>query len=184
MKIITNFPNENKDERKNHYVPISLALVFMVILVIICLIAPTSPEKEQCPDIVAEPIQTVQEAFTLVVEAKEEPAPTDDDIIASVVMAEAGNQGMLGKVAVATTILNRADYYDMTVESVVTEPNQYSYPYYGEITDECYRAVEIARNNRDLFPPTMFWFRTKNYHKIGEPLIQIQDHYFSYLQED
>ena len=93
------------------------------------------------------------------------------------------SQELLGMVAVATTVLNRADYYDMTIEQVVTAKNQYSYPYTGVIKHECYRAVEIAKENRDLFPATMMWFRTKHYHDFGTPYMQIGDHYFSQLEE-
>lgn len=109
---------------------------------------------------------------------------TDDDIIAAVVMGEAGNQDLLGKTAVAATVLNRADYFGLTVEEVVTADGAYNaYPYYGIITNDCYRAVEIARENRDLFPSTMMYFKTKSYHSFGEPYEQIGDHFFSYLKE-
>lgn len=109
---------------------------------------------------------------------------TDDDIIAAVVMGEAGNQDLLGKTAVAATVLNRADYFGLTVEEVVTADGAYNaYPYYGIITSDCYRAVEIARENRDLFPSTMMYFKTKSYHSFGEPYEQIGDHFFSYLKE-
>lgn len=129
-----------------------------------------------------QPVEITQE----VIEEKEE-APavhlTDEDIVAAVVMSEAGNQDLLGKVAVAAVILNRADYYDMTVEQVVNAPHQFSYPYTGIVTHECYRAVEIAESNRDLFPEDMMWFRTGSYHEIGMPYEKLGDHYFSYLGE-
>lgn len=109
---------------------------------------------------------------------------TDDDIIAAVVMGEAGNQDLLGKTAVAATVLNRADYFGLTVEEVVSAEGAYNaWPYYGLISSDCYRAVEIARENRDLFPETMMYFKTKSYHSFGEPYEQIGDHYFSYLKE-
>lgn len=69
------------------------------------------------------------------------PVLTDEEILAAVVMAEAGNQDMLGKVAVASVVLNRVDYYGTTVEEVVNEPNQFAYPYYGTVSEDCYRAV-------------------------------------------
>lgn len=142
------------------------------------------PVEEELEDLKAEPIQ--EEIFTeevvIVDEAPlevKEIIPSDDDIIAMVVMAEAGNQEMLGKVAVATTILNRCDYYNLTVETIVTAEGQYVYPYYGIVSEDCYRAVEIARACRDLFPEDMMYFRTFKYHNFGEPYIQIQDHFFS-----
>ena len=115
--------------------------------------------------------------FTIESEARE----MDDYIIAQIVMAEAGNQPMIGKVAVAATVLNRCDYYGLSVYDVA---EAYSYPYLGKIDESAYRAAEIARENRDLFPATMMYFRTENYHGFGEPYMQIGDHYFSYLGED
>jgi len=107
------------------------------------------------------------------------PVLTDEEILAMVVMAEAGNQDMLGKVAVASVVLNRVDYYGTTVEQVVNEPNQFAYPYYGTVSEDCYRAVEIAQASRDLFPEDMLYFRAFKYHDFGIPYEQIGDQYFS-----
>ena len=98
-------------------------------------------------------------------------------------MAEAGNQPMVGKVAVATTILNRSEIWGKSIYSVVTQKNQYAYPYKGKVDDECYEAVDIAIKNRNLFSRKMLYFRTGHYHSFGSPYIQIGDHYFS-LEED
>lgn len=114
---------------------------------------------------------------------------TDEELIARVVMAEAGGEEMVGKVAVAMTILNRCDYYGLTVETVVyAKPNgvkQYSIS--DTYNDECMRAVEIAQENRELFPSTMMWFKTDEYHdfKNGNPqdYMPIGKHYFSYLED-
>lgn len=134
----------------------------------------------------AQPVEVTQE----VIEEEtpvEDPAVhvhmTDDDIIAAVVMSEAGNQEMVGKVAVAAVILNRCDYFDLTVEQVVNAKNQFSYPYYGKIDDSAYRAVEIARENRDLFDANMLYFRNQHYHDFGEPYVCIGQHYFSLAEE-
>lgn len=101
----------------------------------------------------------------------------DMQVIAEVVMSEAGNQPLVGKVAVAATLLNRMDDSGRAAISIALEA--YSYPYYGIVTDECYKAVEIAMENRDLFPADMFYFRTLHYHDFGYPYCQIGDHYFS-----
>ena len=135
-----------------------------------------------------EPIPKVIEVEEKEAEPEPDPEPvihlTDDDIIAAVVMGEAGNQDLLGKTAVAATVLNRADYFGLTVEEVVSAEGAYNaWPYYGLISSDCYRAVEIARENRDLFPQTMMYFKTKSYHSFGEPYEQIGDHFFSYLKE-
>lgn len=109
---------------------------------------------------------------------------TDDDIVAAVVMSEAGNQDLLGKTAVAATVYNRADYFGLTVEQAVSAEGAYSWPYYGLITEDCYRAVEIARENRDLFPSTMMYFRNAHYHNFGIPYEQIGDHFFSLIESE
>lgn len=103
----------------------------------------------------------------------------DIEIIATIVAAEAGNQEMVGKVAVAMTVLNRASLWNKSIYSVATQKNQFCYPYYGKVSDDCYKAVDIAIKNRSLFPENMVYFRTKHYHTFGEPYMQIGDHYFS-----
>ena len=196
--ILSKFPkNDNKnldDGRKGpqYFVPVLMFTGACLIAFLAFewrIIAETADFLEAEPAVVGEPIQElpVEEA------AETEPAPekpikpyymTDDDIIAAVVMGEAGNQDLLGKTAVAATVLNRADYFGLTVEEVVSAEGAYNaWPYYGLISSDCYRAVEIARENRDLFPQTMMYFKTKSYHSFGEPYEQIGDHFFSYLKE-
>lgn len=113
-------------------------------------------------------------------EAEEITAPKyNTDLIARVVMSEAGGEPYIGKVAVAATIINRADKYSQTVEQVVYAPNQYAKPYGGVPNAECYKAVVEAINHRDLFPRDMLYFRTKHYHSFGVPYTVIGAHYFS-----
>ena len=190
MNILSNFPEENKDERGiKDYVPI-IAFTIACFLAMLALIWRVMQIPEDLEELVGEPIQKVVEFEKVEAEAEPEPEKepvihlTDDDIIAAIVMSESGNQDMLGKVAVATTVLNRADYFGLTIEQVANAKNAYSYPYYGVITSDCYRAVEIARENRDLFPTTMMWFKTKDYHTFAEPYEKIGDHYFSYLERE
>lgn len=131
-------------------------------------------------------IKLVQ-AYPIVIEEEEEEilqeivqyeSKTDIDVIAEVVEGEAGNQEMIGKVAVAMTLLNRMDKTGRSAESIALEAYS-AYPYHGPVSADSYRAVEIAMNNRDLFPDDMMYFRTKHYHDFGVPYMQIQDHYFS-----
>lgn len=131
------------------------------------------PIKEQPKEIFSETIEITQEA----------PIPSDEDIIAAVVMAEAGNQEMIGKVAVAMVVLNRCDEWGMTVESVVKAKGQFAYPYYGTVSEDAYRAVEIAKENRDLFSDKMLFFRNTHYHDFGVPYMILGDHYFSLAEE-
>lgn len=193
MNIISNYPSNDNNENKGwkYYLPLSVMMVLMFIgMVVLAYLVCSLPDYfTEDIEVIGEPLQHVQEFVVPQAEAQEEaPEPvihlTDDDILACIVMSEAGNQNMLGRVAVVATVLNRCDYYDMTVESVVTAPNQYSYPYYGKVDNEAYRAVEIARNSRDLFPADMMWFRAGTYHNFGVPYMQIGDHYFSTLEKE
>ena len=193
--IISKFPsNDNNnmyDGRRGpqYFVPMAVIITLLLIgFFWLGYLMISIPEYfGEMEELKGEPIPKVIEVEEKEAEPEPDPEPvihlTDDDIIAAVVMSEAGNQDLLGKTAVAATILNRADFYDLTVEQVVTAKNQYSYPYTGVITAECYRAVEIARENRDLFPSTMMYFKTRSFHSFGEPYEQIGDHYFSCIAE-
>ena len=128
-------------------------------------------ELPEVEEVVEEAVE-VQEDIQVV-----EPVKSDMQVIAEVVMSEGGNQPLVGKVAIAATMLNSMEATGRTAESIALEA--YAYPYYGIVTNECYRAVEIAMDNRDLFPSDMMYFRTKHYHDFGYPYCQIGDHYFS-----
>ncbi len=101
------------------------------------------------------------------------------DLIARVVMAEAGNQPIEGKIAVAMTILNRADYHGISIENVISAKDQYTQDLHRTPTNEVYTAIELAKSNRDMFPRNMMYFRTRHYHTFGIPYQVIGDHYFS-----
>lgn len=113
-------------------------------------------------------------------EVDEEPELTKYDInlIARLVMSEAGYEPYMGKVAVAMTVLNRCDYYGESTETIVYAPNQY---YVGNLTptEECFSAVAFAIEHREVFPSDMMYFRTSHYHGFGCPYTIIGNHYFS-----
>lgn len=197
MNIISNYPEENKEEIGiKKYVPIIafMTACFIAMVVLAWKICQIPEEIEELGEpIVYQPIEEIDEPVEEPEEItqeviEEEPEVyvkmTDDDIIAAVVMSEAGNQEMVGKVAVAMTILNRCDYWNASVESIVTAPNQYAYPYTGIVTEDAYEAVRIARQNRNLFPKGMMWFLPSGYPSYGHPYLQIQGHYFSYLTNE
>lgn len=180
--IISNFPKKdkkkvNRDLQLAIDTIISLLCVGMVVLVAVFI---TTVHDEELPELKSEPIvEEVKEVIVAKTELAEpkEPIVPDEEIMASVVMAEAEGEPMLGKVAVAATILNRADAYGQTIETVVNMPNQYAKG--KEPNEECFRAVEIAMENRDLFPADMLYFRAYKYHSFGEPYLIIGNHYFS-----
>ena len=202
MNIISNFPEENKEEIGiKKYVPIIafMTACFIAMVVLAWKICQIPEEIEELGEpIVYQPIEieeeitqdVIEEPVEEIVEEVEEEEPevyvrmTDDDILAAIAMSEAGNQEMIGKVAVVMTVLNRCDYWNASVESIVSAPNQYAYPYTGVITEDAYEAVRIARQNRNLFPKGMMWFLPSGYPSYGHPYLQIQGHYFSYLTNE
>ena len=198
--IVSNFPQKDKEIRTKwwYWLPVGASfLVCLIGIAILGYIVAGIPDRleyyAEPAELKAEPIKQIVEVVPVeieVVEEDPEPIPeptvhmTDDDIMAAVVMAEAGNQEMIGKVAVAITILNRCDFFDASVESIVSAPNQYSYPCTGVITEECYEAVRIAKENRNLFPKGMMWFLPSGFPEYGHNYLKIQDHYFSYLTDE
>lgn len=171
---------------------IAIAIIGIIGAVLIYNLLNEVVATEELPELKSEPIGVVEELSgghnDVVVDPVEEVAelPTerpskiiysDDELIAMVVHAEAGNQSMLGKTAVAAVVLNRCDYWNLTVETVVYADNQFAIA--DSYTKEDMRAVEIAMNNRDLFPQNLLYFRAGHFHKFGVEWEQIGDHYFS-----
>lgn len=194
--ILSNFPEEDKNERGiRDYIPV-IAFAIACLLAMLALFWRVSqiPDELETFEMMGEPIKTdivETKSFPeeLTVDRVEEPAETirvamtDDDALAAVAMSEAGNQDVLGMAFVVMTVLNRCDYYNMTVDEVLYAPNQYAYPYYGEVSRDAYRAVELAREYRDSFDYIM-WFRTGTFHNIGDPAFKWGDHYFSKPKEN
>lgn len=190
--IISNFPqkvNKRMNDREDLRFVVWLIALLLVVAGLSIFYVSTKQTNEDFI-LKAEPIKqvTAAEIIEEVTEAEEEepktPILSDQELIAMVVMAEAGNQDMLGKVAVASVVLNRCDYFGLTVESVVKAKGQFSFPYYGTVSEDCYRAVEIAEQSRDLFPATMLYFRNTKYHNFGIPYEEIGDHYFSLIESE
>lgn len=134
-------------------------------------------EVEAHPIVVEEEEEEEKEE-EVIIEEMQLPVKSDIDVIAATVEGEGGNQPLVGKVAIAATMLNRMDYTGRDAESIAIEAYN-AYPYYGPVSEESYKAVEIAMNNRDLFPSDMMYFRAGHYHDFGVPYCQIGDHYFS-----
>lgn len=103
-------------------------------------------------------------------------------LLARVCMSEAGNQPLVGKIAVIETVLNRVDMGRGSIEEVIYAKHQYSVADNGEPNSECYEAIDIALAG-DMYPDTMIYFRTKHYHTWAIPYKKIGDHYFS-LEEN
>ena len=163
-----------------------LAMIALGVLAIVLITLPVkaveTKTEESAAVSLAVPIEAPEPELVILESEEEEiieETISDRDILAMVVMAEAGGEKFIGKVAVAATVLNRSCQWGKTIESIVSEEGQYVYPYYGTVSAACYEAVDYAMENRDLFPKNMFYFRNTKYHDFGEPYIQIGRHYFS-----
>lgn len=129
-------------------------------------------------------IPIIDEFYTPTTEETIQMSDEDIELIALVTMAEAEGESELGKRLVIDTILNRVDseHFPDTVSDVVYQPNQFSSMWNGR-SDRCYVNDDIcelvkeeleSRENSDVV-----FFRTKKYSKYGEPVVQVDHHYFS-----
>ena len=100
-------------------------------------------------------------------------------MMAQCVISEAGNQSDLGKRYVIDTILNRkkSSKYPDTVTEILTQQSQYYINPKIEPDGETINLVkDEIKNQKDL---EVMYFRANKYHNFGEPVIKIDDHYFS-----
>ena len=176
MKIISNFPKVIKKKRMDKSFDLIFTFSVVITLALVLVFIITIEEPEPIPEVSSKPIIKEVESVepTLVSIAAE---PTEEYLIASIVMAEAEGEEMIGKVAVASVILNRCEIWNKSVSEVINEPNQFATG--KEPNEECLRSVEIAMENRDLFPKDLLYFRNAHYHEFGCPFLVIGHHYFS-----
>lgn len=106
------------------------------------------------------------------------------DLIATLVMAEAGNQSELGKRLVIDVVLNRVEHpnFPDTVYDVIYQENQFSPATSGTInlysaTEEHIRLVREEIDRRT--DHDVVFFRADHYGRYGVPMYCIGDHYFS-----
>lgn len=108
------------------------------------------------------------------------------ELIAQLVMAEAGNQDLMGKRYVVDVVLNRVDSDDFpdTVEEVIFQKNQFSVIENGAfdeagwtITEECYEAVELEYEERLNYDILYF---SRGQSKYASNHFKHQDHWFGW----
>ena len=99
-----------------------------------------------------------------VAEDKQYLSESEVDMLARLVMAEAGGECFEGKVAVAIVVLNRikSDEFPSDIESVITQPKQFSPVGSGKwqkttASDDCFRAVDVALGNGDNGQGALFF---------------------------
>ena len=114
-------------------------------------------------------------------------SPEDFNLICTTVYCEAGNQSIETQIMTALTILNRlsAADYPNTVKEVIYQDSQYSvtkwtgfrqYGWTSSVEHAVTYALEVNEHPKD-----MYFFRTKYYHKFGQPYKVSDDLYFSTL---
>ena len=86
------------------------------------------------------------------------------DLLARVMMCEAGNQGPIGAALVGRVILNRVESesgrFPNDIESVIYQPGQFStasYLYRYEPNQDCYEALELLESGWDESQGALFF---------------------------
>ena len=106
------------------------------------------------------------------------------DLMARVVEAEAGNQGLLGKRMVVDVILNRVydkEFPDSIVD-VIYQKNAFSVIENGmymqvEVSEETWEAIYMELE--EISYPGLFYFCSTGFHEYGTPWKKVGDHYFN-----
>lgn len=106
------------------------------------------------------------------------------ELMAKVVEAEAGNQGLLGKRLVADVILNRVrdeDFPD-TIVDVIFQENAFTVISNGmyeqvEISEETWTAVWMELQK--VTYTEVLYFCSTGFHEYGTPWKKVEDHYFN-----
>ena len=140
-------------------------------------------------DLWAEPDPPKETAFTVaiakaepVVELEVEKLMDDMELLARLVEAESGNQSLLGRRMVVDVVLNRLDHDDFpdNLHDVIFQKNQFATADKLETvkaSELSWEAVLMEQNERIDYD--VIYFKTKGYPQYGEPVTQIEDHYFS-----
>ena len=117
-------------------------------------------------------------SLNLVVAYAHEYTPEDIVLVGMLVEHECPHESEKGKRLVIDTVLNRveSDKFPNTVKEVLSQPGQYCNPKRYP-PDHIYKLVAEEMYMRTN--PQVLWYRTKKYHKYGEPIMQEGSHYFS-----
>ena len=128
---------------------LGLALVFGIL----CIGAVYPQRQEQTEIIIIKPVvrRILPTPAVSVVPQKEEPDVSESDarLIAQTLYGEYRGEDKLQQAAVVWCILNRCDYYGMSVEAVVTAPNQFAgYSPSNPVDEELYgTAVDVLKRH-------------------------------------
>jgi spore germination cell wall hydrolase CwlJ-like protein len=110
------------------------------------------------------------------------------ELLAQLVMAEAGNQDLTGKRLVVDVVLNRVDSpdYPDSITEVIFQKYHFSSLSDGNfdeaawtITDDCFEAVRMETSGTRL-DNDILYFTADKYGRYGVPAYKHGNHYFSY----
>lgn len=141
-----------------------------------------NPLKVKASEMVIVEIPQMESPETIAEEIKED----ELQMLAILVMAEAGNQDLEGKQLVVDVVLNRVDdsRWPNTITEVINQPYQFSPMSNGAfekaaetVTDECFEAVALELESRLDYDIHYFCAGGYNY---GQSAYKHGDHYFSY----
>lgn len=103
--------------------------------------------------------------------------PEEEVELMQIAMAEAGNQGLVGKMLVMNTVLNRMERDDMSVHEVIYAPNQYYTAGMGGYDEECEVALLMVTAGWDGSQGA-YYFCNEGYNG-PTPLFRFRGHWFS-----
>ena len=151
---------------------VGMALGFIVFLFLLVIVFGSRVVKGAVPTDV---LQAIEE------NERTEVTEEEVEMLAHLVMAEAGNQDLLGKQLVVDVIFNRmrSEKFDDTVEGVIYASGQFACSGYfmkKTPTEECYEAVYTEIESRQ--DKEVLYFRTGRYGST-KALYKHGDHYFS-----
>lgn len=105
--------------------------------------------------------------------------PEDEELLMQIAMAEAGNQGVIGKMLVMRCVLNRCENADAGVRSIIYAPNQFYVAGMGGYDNECELALIMVEAGWDGSRGAVF-FCSQGYNDCAtEPLFRYLGHWFS-----
>lgn len=134
-----------------------------------------------------DPPSSDEPKLTIEEEIAEEKRLGEMDMVAQLVMAEAGDQDLMGKRYVVDVVLNRVDSNEFpdTIEDVIFQDNQFTVIKNGafdraalEISDECYEAVALEYAERSNYDVLYFSMGKAEYMSNGS--FKHQDHWFGW----
>lgn len=104
----------------------------------------------------------------------------EEEILAKLLLCEAGNQSWEGQVYTCSAILNYCERNNTSIWDAAHNINAFEpAPYVddAEPTAMQYEVIYYVLNGGRI--PDICWFRTGHYHDFGTPVAKVGDHYFS-----